>query len=224
LCFSFFVSINKANKRLFDYMNCGRNYRYLIGEPVKKPIRWQEVSRVDDECLFVDDNHSYNYRHIQSFVVAYPNGEILDYEGVFAPMINGIHSPEILRKPTMHTIRLSNLEEGNKLVNVVHGPSTFASRDKPFYLTVLENISDKKIKIEHFGAYTLFGDEYMLNTISNTFFTADEFINWYDQQEEWILPRQSVSDPQNYGSHCLWVYYCITEDGDEFACGSITPY
>jgi len=205
-------------------MNCGRNYRYLIGEPVKKPIRWQEVSRVDDECLFVDDNHSYNYRHIQSFVVAYPNGEILDYEGVFAPMINGIHSPEILRKPTMHTIRLSNLEEGNKLVNVVHGPSTFASRDKPFYLTVLENISDKKIKIEHFGAYTLFGDEYMLNTISNTFFTADEFINWYDQQEEWILPRQSVSDPQNYGSHCLWVYYCITEDGDEFACGSITPY
>ncbi len=223
MSFAFLVSISEANKRLFDYMNCGRKYRFLIGEPVKKPAQWLEVNRTDGENLFVDDD-SYNYRHIQSFVVAYPNGEILDYESVFAPFINGIHSPVIARKPTMHTIRLSNLEDGNKLINVEHSPSTFASRDKPYYLTVVENISDRKIKVEHFGAYTLFGEEYMLNTISNTFFTADEFINWYDQQGEWIPPGQTVSDPQNYGSQCLWVYYCITEDGDTFACGSICPY
>lgn len=76
-----------------------------------------------------------------------------------------------------------------------------------------------------FGGYNLSGDQYVLNTITGDYFTAEDFLNWYGvDRDGWIKPGQTVSDPNNYGSgKGYWAYFCLNEQGDEFIIGEPIP-
>lgn len=102
-------------------------------------------------------------------------------------------------------------------VKVWFGPRPGRGR---YFGTWVENQSAEPVRILKFGAYRWCeGDRFELNTISNTWFTAEQFRNWYGlTQSEWIEPGQAA-DPNNYGSGALCAYWCESAQGDKFIAG-----
>ena len=73
-----------------------------------------------------------------------------------------------------------------------------------------------------FGGYTKHGGEFFLHTITNRFFSAMTFMEWYGQMNDWLEPGESVVDSSNYGAPpVLWAYYCETQSGRQFVAGGI---
>ena len=92
----------------------------------------------------------------------------------------------------------------------------------PVYRTRLTNICTARVRVLSFGGYVLVSGRWQLRTINKGFFSADQFRAWYGLgKEPWILPGQSVEDPDNYGDgRVIWAYSCGTESGLKFIAGA----
>lgn len=221
--FRLFRPKKSPGMRLMHYLQGGRSLQAFIGVPYKSPERWVKVSCVAEGRILCDDGQIVDPRQIQTFIVAYSNGELLDCEQVIFPWPDGIHEPK--RTPrSIDTITLNELADGSQFVRVTHSPSRMPKTDKHYYSTTLTNLTDQRVQVLKFAGYTqISGDKYQVRTITGGYFTAEQFRAWYGLNErKWIEPGQSVCDPENYGGPgTLWAYFCRTESGDEFVVGAI---
>ncbi|MBU1220691.1 hypothetical protein KKF34_17330 [Myxococcota bacterium] len=213
-------SSKKKNALLRSHLKEGRDYRFFVGVPLKSPTKWMKVM-VNGQTLSLD-GEDLNLNKINSFLVAYPNGEVLSVQREFYPLPDGIHFVNYRKKPRKDILDLTTLEEGKKFVEITYGTSGSRPNQPGYYSTTIRNISAYRLRVIHFGAFTKSGLVFRLNTITGDYFTADQFINWYGTPEDgWIAPNTSVSDPNNYGSgDGYWVYYFETENGVTFAAGA----
>jgi len=221
----FFNKRQAPGTRVLNYLQPERALQVYIGIPanVNAPRRWVRVTGADGDTIRCEDGHTVNIRFIQSFIVAYSNGELLDWKRAFLPWPEGIHEPEQI-KPVVDTITLDVLRAGERLVRVTHGMSVAQRAGKHNYSTTLTNTADQRVKVLRFAGYTHTGGSmYRLQTITGGYFTAEQFRAWYGLNErEWIDPGQSACDPENYGGPgALWAYFCQTESGEEFVVGAV---
>jgi hypothetical protein len=199
------------------------DYQMLVGVPPALPTAWATVSRVVEGHLTVESHGDIVLEEVKAFIVAYPNGQVVDCElaGLpLPPMMSGLQPG---RNREKNILRLTDLKEGQKYIQVKYGRSGVQPHDRSHYSTTLTNISEQRIRVLRFAGYTKGPEGWRLNTVTGTFYSAEEFWNWYELgQKEWIGPGESVTDPNNYGSPpMLWVYFCQAEDGKEFIAGKV---
>jgi hypothetical protein len=160
---------------------------------------------------------------VRAFVVAYANGQLVDCELAGLPEPPGLAGFGPERGRDDDVLRPAALEKGRKYVEVKYGPSQLRPKDRRHYSTTLTNISGQRVKVLRFAGYVRRQPGWILHTVTGTFFSAEEFREWYGLGErEWLGPGESACDPNNYGGlPVLWAYYCQAEDGEEFIAGGV---
>lgn len=155
---------------------------------------------------------------IHAWVVAYASGEIVDTskptplprqlpEGTF--FIETRASTQVNALPT-----LGELVIGANWLRIEH-----TKPKREHYTTSVTNIGATPVRVLRFGAFGLLDGVFVLRTVTGDLFTAAQFAEWYGASE-WIAPGETVSDPNNYGWGCHWVYQAETATGIRFWSGS----
>ena len=205
------------------YLSQERVYRIYVGIAHDSPREWKQVGVEGQMLTLAGEN--LELEDITAFLVVYPNGEVLDTEQPFFPLPEGVRFIEPKTHTRIDILNPSELDEGQTFVKISFGPSASRQNEPNRYSTTIHNISNCKIRVQRFAAFKKSGSAYRLNTISGDYFSADEFINWYHAPKDgWILPGESVTDPNSYGGgNGYWVCYVEMEDGNEFAAGIRIP-
>ncbi len=201
------------------------DYTILVGVPLSSPTEWAAVTKVDDDSLSVDGHGTLSLSDVRAFIVAYPNGQLVDYNGSGLPLPEGITGLSPSGDTDRDILQLADLRAGGQYIQIKYGRSTSRPNDHNHYSTTLTNISNEKIKINRFAGYTKTSRGWKLTTVTNKFYSAQEFQEWYGLgSDQWILPGQLASDANNYGSPpVLWAYYCESESGKQFIAGAVLP-
>lgn len=198
------------------------DYRILVGIPVKTPNRWALARNVTNTSVVVDGSDNVPLSEVRAFIVAYPNGQVIDCELACLEMPEGLTGLSASRIKETDVLRLADLEEGKKYIQVKYGRSQSRPHDAGCYSTTLTNVSTKKFRVVRFAGYAQSPKGWELNTVTGRFYSDEEFREWYGQKNKYMIPGESVTDPNNYGNPpVLWAYYCQTEDGIEFIAGGV---
>ena len=208
----------------FRVLAAERNdYSLLVGIPLSAPTRWAKVTKMNDGTLTVDGHGTLQVSEVQAFIVAYPNGQMIDCNAGGLPLPKGITGLFPSVDADVDTLQLADIEPGEKYIQVEYGPSLLRPHDRSHYSTTLTNISGERIRVNRFAGYAKTSKGWKLFTVTKQFYSAEEFRQWYGLgNNEWIVPGQSASDPNNYGSPpVLWAYYCECESGKRFVAGSV---
>jgi len=206
--------------RLVARLEEGRDYRVFVGVPVEAPATWAPATAVSGGLVV--DGRKVSPTEVRSFIIAYPGGEILELVGPPHSLPAGLTSlPDA--PPAADVLRRGDLEAGNELLRVLHGPSLAQPDDPRHYATTLENVSGQRLRILRFGGYARrLGGRWRLRNASGGWYTAEQFREWYGQNGEWLEPGKRVTDSNNYGGlHSLWAYYFETDSGRRLVAGAV---
>lgn len=207
--------------RIAAYARERGDYRIMVGLPRERPIRWAEVSRISENAVEVDDR-AYPFEQIRGFLVAYPNGQLVDAQTVGLSLPEWTSALQPSGEVDHSVLQERDLELGARYVRVTYGPSPARPGSRDHYSTTATNVSDQRIRITRFAGYVRGRRGWELNTVTGKFFSAEEFREWYGLQGDWIAPGESATDPNNYGAPpVLWAYFCEAEDGTEFIAGAV---
>lgn len=199
------------------------DYLLFVGVPPSSPKAWAKVSDVDSTLLSAEGYGFIPLVDIVAFVVAYPNGQVVSENSMGLGMPDGIYGIYSAWKEEHDVLKEKDLELGKLFAQVTYGPSSAHPDNPDEYSTTVRNISNEKFRVVRFGGYWESNSGWRLATVTNQFFSADEFIYWYGLgEDQWILPGQAATDHNNYGSPpSLWAYYCETESGKKFIAGGV---
>jgi hypothetical protein len=208
-------------QRLSTLAKHRRDYRILIGVPPHEPNQWLEA-RCFDEVMSVANYGDVPLDAITAFVVAYPNGQVVDCEVTglnWPPGITGLEPGPA----EAEIIRAGDLKSGEQFLQVTYGRSKAKPNDVNCYSTTLTNRSHQLIRVVRFAAYVPTSRGFELSTVTGGHYSAAEFQNWYGLgTNEWIFPGELVTDHNNYGGiPILWAYHCETEHGEKFIAAAL---
>lgn len=177
---------------------------------------WKEGKAINTEVFSIDEE-PIKASLLSAYLVTYRNGQLVYESKSFADYPTIIEDMEIV-SPKNTTFTLHELTAGNRLFKIRFEESSLIKGGN-YYKTTISNHSGESAKIIRFGGVTkATGDAYILNTITNDFFSESEFNNWYmDSPEKWIADGQEVFDPINYGGKDGgWIFEAELESGKRF--------
>lgn len=208
--------------KLVDYMSRNRQYTAYIGVPCFNPTRWVRMRRIEGTEAICDQDERHPLNDVRSWIVAYPNGEVLEQVNVFSPLPEGLKGLESGRDSSSDILKTADLTKGAKFMTVTHGEKRLGSSSKLVYETTLTNVGSEPVQVLRFAGYAIVGGQWRINTVSGSYYSGEQFRAWYGMGEsEWIEPGQTVSDPDNYGGpYAMWAYFCRTKSGQEFVAGA----
>jgi hypothetical protein len=217
------ASPNSPGQRLAVLARQRSDYRMLAGVPPDEPASWAVVSRVTDDTATVEGHGDIPLGQVKAFVVAYPNGQMLDCELAGLPPPAGMTGLARGRTQHLDVLRPADLEAGRKYIEVKYGRSASKPNEPGHYSTTLTNVSGRRVRVLRFAGYARTPEGWTLNTVTGSFYSAREFREWYGLGEnEWLGSGESACDPNNYGGPpVLWAYFCQSEDGEEFVAGGV---
>lgn len=203
-------------ERILRFFHQGRPYRYFIR--IFGSGDWVEIRSLDRDTATTIDSDHIKLSRIKGYIVAYGHGQILDAHGIVDPLPDCFHFLQEVTPPTAEVLMPSDFVLGASFLEIDLDTSSINGNYDEYFPATIRNISSQRVKVLKFGAYSKEPSGYRLNTISNTWFTAEDFRYWYGLNErQWIEPGESVCDPNNYGGgDYLWAYHCETEGGEKF--------
>lgn len=206
--------------------NPDRKLIVYVGWPLKAPKEWHRAKRYDRDAIELENGESVRPSTVNSRLVVYSNGEIMNAVDVFFPLPQGVEFLETGESPKI-ALTLNSLEEelGKRTCEVRNSSPRKDSEGNTTYATSICNISEKRIRIDQFAAFIRARGHYVLHTASGGFYSADQFIAWYAVSANgWISPGEKVTDENNYGhGNGVWVFFGQTEDGSRFVAAVELP-
>jgi hypothetical protein len=216
--------VRPSTARLRAHLDTGRTYQVFVDSQSGAAGGWVRVETRRDETLLLEDGSSIALDAVRRFVVAYPSGELLDADPSSDNLPPGVHSMKAADVTVSAVLREEEMARGRALVRVTYGPDAARPRNPHHYATTLTNVSKEKVRILRFGGFVLEPDgAWRLNNIGRGFYTAEQFREWYGVRGDgWILPGETATDPNNYGSRpARWAYYGETASGEAFVTGGV---
>ncbi|EEF59157.1 hypothetical protein Cflav_PD1649 [Pedosphaera parvula Ellin514] len=190
-----------------------------VGMPLKSPRIWMKAASYNRHTLYLEDNTPVSAKEVHSYLVVYPNKEVLNGVNLFAPLPAGITflEPAAGSKESL-MLDSAEMKFGRIVIQVQHKNFRRDAEGKMIYSTKIKNISQGRIRITCFAGFRPAGNKYVLNTVTGKFFSADQFIAWYDAPKDgWIAAGQEVADDNNYGGGSgLWAFFGETETRETF--------
>ena len=207
---------------LRQYLKRDRGYLIYVGTPLSSPNEWTRIRELEGDVLVSEDGRRLRLKDVVSVLVAYSNGEILDYANTFQPLPEDVHFIEEYDEPVENVLDPAEMASGSNYVEVKHGTPRKDADGRWTYSTKLKNVSNERVRILQFGGYALIDGQWKLHTINQGFFSGEQFRSWYGLgKDEWILPGQTFEDPDNYGGRpVIWAYFCEMESGEKFIAGA----
>lgn len=210
--------------RLRNNLQERKDLLVYVGIPPEAPTQWAQAVDYNEDGITLQGEIFVHYHDIRAFVLAYPNHQVVDSE-----LISNLKFPPGLRflRPVVaraqDLLQLDDLAAGRAFVAIQYGSSLQRPASKSHYSTSLKNVSRHKIRVLRFGGYTKTENGWKLSNVSGSFYSANEFRNWYNVAKDgWIGPGETVSDANNYGSRpVVWAYYCESDDGTQFVAGEL---
>lgn len=169
--------------------------------------------------IYDPDKHGTPRSVRRNYVVAYLNGEILENRVKGPDIPPGTHYVEQRERSS---VTMPECRDDHR-IEIWH--ETGISRAGK-YCTRVRNTGNTPLRIRRFAAFVCEepGGEYLLSTITNDWFTAEQFIYWFNQQSSWIQPGQEVCDPDNYGfGSGYWVFDVEFSSGESVFVKSVLP-
>jgi hypothetical protein len=199
------------------------DYDLRIGVPTDRPTAWARALRYTaDEIVTAEGTVAVT--QVRHFVIAYPNGQILDAVRGRLPVPDGLAPLAPRPEAPAAPIDAAEVARGLARVLVAHAPSRARPTSRVDYQTSLTNRMAEPVRISRFAAFSDVRGALVLTTVTGTWFTDAEFIAWYGAPADgWIAPGATVADPDNYGAACLWVYACEAASGARFMTGCASP-
>jgi hypothetical protein len=197
-----------------------RKLTIYIGWPAQSPSEWRHVKTYDSSRLELEDGTTSSPSEIHSYLLVYPNNEVLGGSNLFYPLPSGLKFLEPEAGVTNRPLSLDSVSValGKLTCTASHGHFRKDEQGNRIYATTLKNISLQRIRIQKFAGFSPSGDNYILWTVSRNFYSAEQFQSWYSTGADgWIKPGEEVTDESNYGSGPgIWAYFGETEDGKHF--------
>lgn len=139
----------------------------------------------------------------KDYVVAYLNGEVLEVIPPAAALPEGLH---YIQTFPPQKIAMPECVEDDFQVSITHVVSSYYRGGR--YATRIYNPGPQRFRIRRFGGFHRWGlwGRWRLSTITNNWFSGEQFRCWYNQKNEWIMPGEYVIDYDNYGYGGYWVY------------------
>jgi len=146
----------------------------------------------------------------RDYVIAYSNGEIVDNRVDVNDLPPNTH---YVAEVPYEVIKMPDCVADDPRVRISHEPSAYHQHG--YYCTKLTNTSEIPFRIARFSAFSKAGlfRGYRLSTISNGWFSHEQFMCWYNVQSEWIGPECTVADQDNFGfGNGYWVFEIELKD------------
>ena len=218
--------LSPAQERLLDFHQ-KNGHRIYIPLTMDSELAWLEIDKIDEGRVTIKQSFtasgvvSLALSQITSFYVCAPDGKLIHPEWIakayFATLPKEILAQIQNSLPADTSLTLDQTESGKKFIAIDYAASDIRKAGRQCYATTLRNVSDQKIKILKFGGLRFDGTAWALASVTSSFYTLDDFKDWYHQKGEWLLPGESCCDPSNWGSPpVLWAYYGITESNERF--------
>lgn len=230
-----------AAKRLGVYPTHGRPYRMCIGfkghehevaamgatvpRSADRGHRWLTVRAVDDEAVTLEDGTRVPFEAVESFVVAYPSGRIIDAHAPFEPLPPGLFFPQPTPAIEQDVIGVEELDAGSDWLKAAFQPAELPEPIADRWKIRVTNTGPEPIRVVSFGVYDCDGEHCYLATESGAAYSAEEFLEWFDREETpWLEPGESATDPNGFGTAGqMWVFYFETHDGQDLVAGGRVP-
>jgi hypothetical protein len=221
--------LSPRQKRLLEFHRRGE--RVFVLHTSDGKAQWAPVTHADERSVGIDiwdlkhGKVSIPLTQVESFYVCAADGRLVQTEWVprklFDSLPADIHRAVEASLPKDNTLSLADVAAGSRFVTVQHGESSNKKAGDASYATSLTNVSSKKLRITRFGGFVPDGTgKWQLSSVTGTFYTADDFVDWYGQNGDWLLPGQTVRDDSNWGAPpVLWAYYGVTDTGEPFIAG-----
>ncbi len=196
------ILFKTLEKRIKYFHSNNRNYQYFV--VIRKTNVWQIVEKIDSEFIIVN-NKQYKYNSIESLIVAYANGEILDYSGEYYALPSIVSF--IKENDSNDDLKISNsLVELNSKEIIFKHRFNANHPDKSFYITEITNNSSMDIKVISFAGYEKVDNEFIISTVTGKIYTSEQFVHWYGCDHDFIEVNQKVCDFNNYGCPAYWIF------------------
>jgi hypothetical protein len=216
-------SVQPPADRLSRLIAQRSDFQIFVGVPFTTPKEWAAATRQGEDLLNVQGYGTLRVSDVRAFAVAYPNGQLLDFEPCGLALPKGLDGLSPASRADSDVLHLNDLEPGRAFIQITYGPCATRPLKRSYYATTLKNISTERIRVHRFAGYARSGEGWKLFTVTRQFYSAAEFREWYGLASSmWIEPGQAVTDPNNYGSPpVLWAYYCESESGKHFVSGGV---
>lgn len=149
-------------------------------------------------------------------IVTYPSGEVLCQFGNVDSIPESIHymtGPVYTDNTPGFDRKL--LAKQNE-IRITHGPSSSRAEDpENHYSTTVTNKTNRRLKATKFAPFSK-GFLGIKQHPDESYYSPTQFREWFrvPDSEGWILPGESVCDPDNYGSGSgAWVYFFEDDRG-----------
>jgi hypothetical protein len=197
-------------------------------------LEWFAVSDIADGMVTIDVRRfgratiAMPLNQVAAFYACAPDRSLLHIEGIDRSHLDGL--PLGIRDSVARLLTeqhrgpsTAELNVGKRFIAIEYGHSLKKEAGRVYYSTTLKNVSNVPVKITRFGAFKPDGEgAWTLHTVTGSYFSAHDFVQWYSQPGEWMAPGQSVCDEANYGHPpALWVYYGESETGEAFVAGAV---
>ena len=210
--------------RLAAHFAHRRDYRVFVEVPAVAPDTWLVATGVRASAITLGDGRSVPDNHVQAYLVAYPNGEIVDGFNLFAPLPDGVHARDFdADTGVLPPAAPREWERGRLFALVAHGRAT-PDPSRPGilrYATSLRNVGREPFRVLYFGGYAPRSHA----MAPGKRYSADDFVQWYGAATDgWVAAGQTVADPNNWGtSGVTWAYFCVTAGGQQFVAAATAP-
>lgn len=211
----FFIVLSKKTKLIYEksnlidyYLSINRNYLIYVSET--KKIYWKKINNKSGS-FYITDNDKIHKDKIMAFCVLYPSGEILHISKNVKIIPEEAYWIEENEGLGFEKIPVNEIDLNSSNIKISNKKSSNPSKN--YYTTEIINNMDCNIFPVAFGGYIKKENEFILDNVVDSAYSAKQFKNWYGCSKEYLSPGEKVSDPNNYGNG-YWLYIFKTEFGD----------
>lgn len=140
----------------------------------------------------------------RNYVVAYANGEVIENRVNTNDLPPGTNYISVV---PYKVVKMPQCVVDEPRVQIVHESSVYHQHGR--YCTKMTNTGEIPFRVNRFAAFSKAGffRGYRLSTISNDWFSHEQFMCWYNAKAEWLQPRSTVADQDNFGfGNGYWVF------------------
>lgn len=220
--------LTATQQRLMEFFKQS-GMRIFFPSKIRYAVMWVEVLDINDHWVVVEKEGSAFTRstvlsQIHSFYVCDVSGALVYHDcqdkSLWDTLPADIQGQVRTRFPLARRVRPEQLMIGKHYIEIIFAPSTKQIKGVLCYSTAVRNISNQKIKIVKFAGLTFDGVDWGLASVTDNFYTAQHFKDWYKQTDEWLLPGAVACYDENWGNPpIMWAYFGLTEHGDSFIAG-----
>ncbi|MBY0402776.1 MAG: hypothetical protein K2X66_02680, partial [Cyanobacteria bacterium] len=138
---------------LVQYFMTHHRCQLFITVPNLYPKRWNRVVQVKGNLFICSSGEAYPLEPIQSYILAYPSGEIAYWDHLFYPLPPQVYFQEVKKPPQGVAHSLKDAEQGAKYLEIQVQKSPLFPTERGQVSVHIQNVSSLPVRVVEFAKY-----------------------------------------------------------------------